>query len=88
MKEAFVPFSPNDRIGTRRDPLSIAILMNPCRFFKTNSMTPGLACSDSSAPPITIVIALPGPFSLQSTTTLNLRDKVQESLTTFTTYTC
>ena len=38
--------------------------MKPCRFFKTNSITPGLAYSDSSAPPTTIVIALPGPFFL------------------------
>jgi len=59
-----IPFSPKERTGTTSDPLSIAILMNPCRFFRTNSKTPGRACSDSSAPPMTIVIALPGPFFL------------------------
>src|SRR5271155_5869044 len=63
-----VPFSPKDKMGTRSDPVSIAILMNPCLFFRTSSMTPGLACNDSSAPPTTIVIALPGQFALTLTT--------------------
>src|SRR5579859_8073423 len=62
-----VPFSPKERIGTTREPLSMANRINPCLFLRTNSITPGLACNDSSAPPITIVIAEPGPFFLLST---------------------
>lgn len=44
-------FSPNENTGTRLVPVSSAKRMKPLRFFSTSLNLPGLASSDSAAPP-------------------------------------
>ena len=48
-------------MGTKSAPSLSAILKTPRRFFRTRSFVPGRERRLSCAPPMTIVMALPGP---------------------------